>query len=401
VNKRNANLSAYLMINLVLTGILLIGVWRGEPLWDAAIRLPNLLVLLIIINTVLIFKESLMTRHRRKAPLPVEAYSGLRRVLGNRHDIDDRLLPDALLAVLTQTGDDGMSILLFEEGGFFTTLASAGRIPLQLSGARFQVESGELRLKHPGGLGEETLTPWEPLLHKVSFCSGITNLHLECVPLQILGKCKGLWVIVPTSKKRALPIDRQVPALFLENLLTLFLCRSQAANGMQIDISTGLLRYEGFCNAFETEIERSERYQQKMTLLLLSVAHFDNLAGSGRESVTKAVAAALRESLRRLDMSFSWKKAGCFAAVLTETDSEVACMVAERIVAAFHRGLPGKTLPGGITPQLHVGFATYATDASHGDGVLEKAEEALAASLERGGGVVAYGKISSLTTEGH
>ena len=51
MNKRFCNLNGYLLINLVLVGAVLIGVWRNQPLVDTNIRLTSLLLLLIIINS--------------------------------------------------------------------------------------------------------------------------------------------------------------------------------------------------------------------------------------------------------------------------------------------------------------------------------------------------------------
>lgn len=398
MSKKFANLNAYLLINLVLVSLLIAGLWRGEPLWDSTIRLPNLLVLVVLINAVLIFRESLRKSSIKTPSGRESTFSSLRKVLSGRFAMDECLLQDALTAVFEEAGGEGTILFKHEENGYFNPFASAGAIPAQLSGARLYAAERELRIKHPGSLGEECVCRWEPLLECVPFASNVTHLKLQLIPLRLLGVIKAIWVIIPGKFPLKRPLETSCP-LFLESILAILLCRSHLADGGGIDISTGLARYEGFRNAFETEVERSERYQQKMTLMLLTAAGFDEFSPSARDVVQKSIAAGIRDSLRRLDLSFSWEKPGSFAAILTETDSDVSQMVAERIVSASHRHLSGKNFPGGLETKISVGFATYPSDASHGDGLIEKAEEALACAVQKQLGVASYSDIHSPRTE--
>ena len=172
------------------------------------------------------------------------------------------------------------------------------------------------------------------------------------------------------------------------------MCNSHGGES-NTDQSTGLLKFSAFKDSLDLELDRSERYRQKMSLMILSVSKFKDLPKASKDGVQKAVAESLKESLRRFDLSFSWQKPGSFAAILTETDSDVAKMVGERIISSFQKNLSGsqaqvssKSAPS--VARMHIGFATYPTDASHSDGLLEKAQEALDCSLREDVGIVSF-----------
>lgn len=403
--KRNRfNLNAQLFVNLILVGILLIGLWRGEPVFDATIRLPNILVFLVIINTLIIFRESLKSTTQRFGAADFSYDDLLRQVLNKRECIDQNLLPDALMAVFQQSCGKGMALLKIEEKGFLGSITSTGAISPQFSGAKIFREEGFLKIRHPGGLGDEVLCSWPNPLDSWSFCSSVTQLCLQIVPLSIFGRVQALWINLPkTSLKHPSPNRKSgelkgIHALFLESMLALSLGRSESPCDCRAETDAGLMRFEGFQRAFETEVERSERYQQAMTLMLLSAPGLNNPSDSSCGAVQKAMTAALQDSLRRLDLSFQWRKPGEFAAVLTETNGEVARLVAERIVTAYAKHLSGKTASGQSEKSLAIGYAAYPADATHGDGLLEKAEEAMSFSRNHGG-IISFSSILELSNQ--
>jgi GGDEF domain-containing protein len=398
LNKRFANLNGYLLLNLILSGIVLIGLWRNQPVFDSSIRLTSLLILLIIINAILVIRESLCSEETpTRRPQPTSKIAGLRKVLHDQSDIGSSLLSDSLSTVLAQSTFEGMVILLFEEGGFFSPLATAGCISPQFAGSRFLIGGSELKLKHPGGLGEEKVCRWPFHLDHRYFQSSVTHLRMEITPLYLLGKCRGLWIALHDARSRRKAAPGQIHALFLESTLGLFLTQSQSAEGHAVDMQTGLLRFESFQKSFDIEVERSERYQQAMTLLLVSIEKYDEISPDRRENLRQAVGEALRESLRRLDLSFSWKQPGGFAAVLTETDTKVAKMVGDRIINCFRRHLVSAGLDKEFSSAIHAGFATYPSDASHGQGLLEMAEEALQYAREQNAAIISYPEIPKMS----
>ncbi|NLI77457.1 MAG: GGDEF domain-containing protein [Candidatus Riflebacteria bacterium] len=388
--------TAYLFGNLVILCLLLLGIWRGQPVWDTTLRLPNLLLILVILNTVLIFREGLPGRDGPAAgPRPVRDLSALRRVLANPATPDDRFVSEALNALLGQTRFAGLALYLFEEGGFGTRLAAAGQLPAQLTGARWVLRQGDLVLRHPGNLGEEVIPGWEAAWAPRPFRSGITRLRATLLPLHVLGNRLALLAGIPGGRAARGPhaVAPEAMALFLEGALGLHFSHVQAGEGRFLDSRTGLLRYESFRESFETEIERSERYNQSMTLLLLCLAPFEEFPEPVREALAKALAQALRGSLRRLDVMFCGKAPGEFAAILTETNAEIARLVAGRVLSAFQKQTQGKDAPKTHRARLYIGCATYPSDATHDAGLLEKAEEALAAARSRDVPVLAFGSL--------
>ncbi|HOY67913.1 MAG TPA: diguanylate cyclase [Candidatus Ozemobacteraceae bacterium] len=394
-----------LPVNLVLIGILLIGIWRGQAPFDTVIRLPSLLLILVVINTLLIFRESLCGsggtggcapagRASRSAHL--ERVSRLRRMLNTRiSGSDESQLPaDALGTLLGSTDQAAMALYTLDESGAFAQLATCGALPAQLTAARFVVQNGELVLRHPAGLGDEVIFRWETAPRHARHASAVTVLTIELVPLMMDGKPSALLVSMPkpSGPRFSKRLDAETAGMFLEGALARWQSSIRATEGRAHDHQTGLQRFEWFKEAFEIEVERSERYHQNLTLMLVDLTPCDDLPAGQREALRQAVAAALRDSLRRLDQAFVSSRPGKFAAILTETGSDVAARVTERVRQAFATRVGDLRR---LNPRLAIGTASYPSDATHGDGLREMAEEALAEAVKSGRPVVAYGSIHS------
>ncbi|HEY9071359.1 MAG TPA: hypothetical protein VIV61_13965, partial [Candidatus Ozemobacteraceae bacterium] len=325
-----------------------------------------------------------------------ERVSRLRRALNARvAGADESALPaDALGTLLGVTAQAGMALYTLDESGSFALLASCGGLPVQLSAARFVVQSGELVLRHPAGLGDETLCRWEAAPRLARHDSTVTVLTIELVPLTMDGKPTALLVSIPKPSGPRLEkwLDAETAGLFLEGALARWQSSIRATEGRAHDHQTGLQRFEWFKEAFEIEVERSERYHQNLTLMLVDLTPCDDLPAGQREPLRLAVAAALRDSLRRLDQAFVSNRPGKFAAILTETGSDVAARVTERVRQAFSSRVGDLRR---LNPRLAIGTASYPSDATHGDGLREMAEEALAEAVKSGRPIVAYGSIHS------
>jgi len=387
------NLNVYLFANLVSLCLLVIGLWRGQPTWDTSIRLPNILIFLVIINTILIFREGLLDYRRSKKTTDHNRLENLRKILSGRREIDDKLLSDAFAKVHQIIENSCGSLYMFEEKGFLDLLQSFGSIPSQLSSAKFQIIRDELQIRHPGGLGEEFIVSWNGFIKEIVFRSRVTCLTVVLVPLFLPGNRRGMWAIVTPSGCIPRKTPLQGLAMFLESVLTLSLTRSQSKDVRYLDPSTGLMCHDWFNDSLETEVERSERYNQSMTLMLISVCPFSELSDIQRDSIVKTMATALRESIRRLDLMFGGKSPGNFIAVLTETNMEVSRIVADRILSSFKKHAQAKEALRGLICKIHIGTATYPTDGTHGEGLLEKSGEALVNSQKRDVAVTAYGSM--------
>lgn len=150
------------------------------------------------------------------------------------------------------------------------------------------------------------------------------------------------------------------------------------------DALTGLLSRHAFLERLDQEHERSRRYPQPLSVLLLDVdglkAINDRGGHAAGDAALRAVGDAIRRGLRATDV-------GCrfggdeFAVMAPEADEAAARVLAERI-RALAEGMP---LPGGLRATVSVGVA----DARPGEGwtppgIVERADRALYAA-KRGG----------------
>ncbi|MBF0544886.1 MAG: diguanylate cyclase [Candidatus Riflebacteria bacterium] len=405
---KNENLNLYLFSNLILVVFLVFGIWKGDFWQDTTVKLPGILAFLVIINTFLIFRETFKTSFSPSESASSGPPSGkfslcsLRKLISERSNVDYSLLNDILSEFLGMTRDESSALFIAEEKGGFTMIASAGPLSTQITSSRFYLSEGYVILKYPGGLGEEKLFKWDSILTSTVFFSGITHLRARIIPLKGITDIRGFWMAITTPNSRKIAkFDREWLALYLEGILSLVCVQAKSAGNLMVDSKTGLMKYEGFKLTFETEIERSERYGQNMTLMYLKVSNFSNFSPAVKDRVQLAVAASLRDSLRKLDLMFLWDKPGVYAAILTETTPEVAKMVAQRIVSAFRKHISTAIKEMGEFPELslNAGTATYPCDSSHGTGLADKASDALETAIRKEVPFIAFGEIISTPGE--
>ncbi len=158
-------------------------------------------------------------------------------------------------------------------------------------------------------------------------------------------------------------------------------CRYQEAQElMYTDDLTGLYNHRYMQIALDHEVKRSQRYRLKFSLLFLDLDHFKDIndthghmAGS---MALKEVGRLLRSCVRDVDTLFRFG-GDEFAAVLVETDESTARIVAERIrkLIEGHAFLAEQGTPCYVT--VTAGFATFPTDATEKDLLLELADRAM------------------------
>ncbi len=158
-------------------------------------------------------------------------------------------------------------------------------------------------------------------------------------------------------------------------------CRYQNAQDlMYTDDLTGLYNYRYMQVALNQESRRSQRYGLKFSLIFLDLDRFKgvndrhgHLAGS---SALQEVARLLRGCVREVDTLFRFG-GDEFAALLVETDSATARVVAERIrkTIAEHHFLQDREQPCHLTATA--GFATFPSDALDCTELLDLADRAM------------------------
>ena len=143
------------------------------------------------------------------------------------------------------------------------------------------------------------------------------------------------------------------------------------------DALTGLLNRRAFLERLDQEHERSRRYPQPLSVLLLDVDRLKAINDRGGhaagDSALRAIGDAIRGGLRATDI-------GCrfggdeFAVMAPEADEAAARVLAERIRSLAE----GMRLPGGLRATVSLGVAC----AGPGEGwtppgIVERADRAL------------------------
>lgn len=396
-NQNRTNLNAYLFTNLAVVGVLLIGLWNRKPVWDVSIRFPNLLLILVIINTVLIFRETILAAgavrpaksktRNRIARKRSRNLNELRAILKNAEQIDETLLKKTLTRLQELSGSETVALYILEKNQC-RQVEAAGEIPVPLVGSRFLFKGDILTLKFPGNLGEEDLG--KTAGRALSFKSTITRLELTVLPLTLKNQKTGLCVFSSRENHKTPPISLVSTALYLETLLTLIESEKEGDDRRYLDKTTGLLRFSCFADSFETEVERSERYKQEMSLLSISIKNLTRLSDEEKNIAGKNLAASLKQSLRRLDLMFCGETDGEYLAILTETGVQVAGIVAQRVQKSFAKLSEKNDFMSKNGIVIRIGAATYPTDATHGQGLLEKSRESLLEADTTESGFKAY-----------
>ncbi len=146
------------------------------------------------------------------------------------------------------------------------------------------------------------------------------------------------------------------------------------------DDLTGLFNYRYLQSILDQEIRRSERYGLQFSLVFIDLDYFKevndrhgHLAGS---TALKEVAGLLRQSVREVDVLFRYG-GDEFTALLVETDSQGAAVVAERI----RRSVEEHTFlaESGICSRLTatVGYATFPENAADKKSIIDLADQAM------------------------
>ncbi len=219
-------------------------------------------------------------------------------------------------------------------------------------------------------------------LKKITAGSGFDSL---CVlPLYNEGELKGglvfgdgpLAMMDQTLPKERLHYLSEQVALGFENS-----CRYQDAQDlMYTDDLTGLYNYRYMNIALNQESRRSQRYGLKFSLIFIDIDRFKgindrhgHLAGS---AALQEIAGLLRGCVRDVDTLFRFG-GDEFAAMLVETDSAAARVVAERIrkSIADHTFLQDREQSCHLTATA--GYSTFPSDALDCTELLDLADRAM------------------------
>ena len=373
----------YLFVNLVLVVALLIGLWTKTSAWEARFDVGNLILFIIIVNTILLFKDFILSsypsrkeknvRKKAKSLMPLRAYV-------NSSTIDDNLLKTSIQKLKDISECEYLEISVLDKAQS-TILASAGNQPQLLAGTRFILNEGVLSIKHSGQLGIEEICKITEEHKPVKFKSALTRLRAALIPLNLSNARLGICIFY-NSKAPFLPkISLNNTGFFLETLISMVENSHNQVGGYK-DKTTGLILYKNYEELVDNELERSERYEQEMSLLTIKITDFDKLQDTEKPLISKNIASAMKQSLRRFDLMFYGKEPGSYYALLTESGVDEAEGIARRLQKEFNKLIKKLQLSTDKKLILVIGSATYQTDATHSVGLIEKSADACAMAIE-------------------
>lgn len=162
------------------------------------------------------------------------------------------------------------------------------------------------------------------------------------------------------------------------------------------DAMTGLDNFRRFEQDLSSEMQRAERYDRPLSLILLDIDHFksfnDTLGHQAGDALLAQLATVLRDCLRSVDKPARYGGEE-FVVLCPETGSPEARLIAERIRRAVEqtpfalvdkeRGEEGST-PRTTRVTVSVGFATFPRDAHTPRDLIREADKALYAAKDAG-----------------
>lgn len=152
------------------------------------------------------------------------------------------------------------------------------------------------------------------------------------------------------------------------------------------DPLTGLRNHQYFEDRLSEEIERAQREDQPLALLMIDIDNFktiNDLAGHrGGDRILKQIASAMRDSSRSTDVAC--RIGGDeFAMLAPDTEAEAALDVARRL-GGLVRKIEVPDLPGSANPTVSIGCSVYPRPAATGSELIENADAALYLAKQQG-----------------
>lgn len=287
-----------------------------------------------------------------------------------------QLLPLAVGTLLHETGAGRGFAFLIEKNHISRLFALTGLEESQAS------RLSHCLLPHLQGLSGISLLRHSQLRTTPAWPEDVQTVCL--FPLHCQKKLKGALVLmnpVESDLPYPLPSDNllflaEQAGLGFENAY-----RYEGARGLiYTDDLTGLYNHRYLQRALDQELRRSERYGLAFSLVFIDLDYFKNindthghLAGS---HTLREVAMLLRQSVREVDVVFRYG-GDEFTALLVETDSRGAAVVAERIRRSIesHTFLAGTGAASRLTAT--VGYSTFPENGNDKKSIIDLADQAM------------------------
>ncbi len=155
------------------------------------------------------------------------------------------------------------------------------------------------------------------------------------------------------------------------------------------DSLTGLYNRRKFLETVTTELERSQRLNRPLSVLMMDIDYFknynDTYGHQKGDEILSGIAKKLRKSLREYD-TLARYGGDEFVLLLPETDAQVAQKIAERLVQALREMniLISETDSIPIYLTLSIGIASYPSHANDLQTLMQAADYALYQAKQAG-----------------
>src|SRR5579863_3636651 len=242
------------------------------------------------------------------------------------------------------------------------------------------------------GLWQRALDAGKTLIENDVAKDSDSSLYLETassmsIPLVSFGQTLGVLVL-DTAKPGAFHVN---DTQSLESVADICATAIQNANYVErvkqlayLDGLTGIFNRRFFELRMAEELERAQRFNAGMSIIMIDIDHFkdlnDEFGHMLGDEVLRQVASLLHDQLRKFDVVCRYGGEE-FAILLSQTNPQHAIAVAEKL-----RGLvetwqfPG--LPRSVT--ISAGVATYPENALERDGLMKASDASLYAAKQAG-----------------
>lgn len=217
---------------------------------------------------------------------------------------------------------------------------------------------------------------------------------LACLPLSMKDDTFGVFLMASRKENFFSPYETKIFEVIAAHTATHIAnarMYQQVEKLAATDGLTGLFNHRYFQERLAAELERGERYKQKISLVLVDIDHFkkvnDTYGHPAGDKILKEVAKILTSSVRTVDVAARYGGEE-FAVVLVNTDSKGALETAERIRKIIENGK--FDIGGGAAIKItgSMGIAVFPDDTGLGEGsqrlLISKTDSALYLAKKQG-----------------
>ena len=210
-----------------------------------------------------------------------------------------------------------------------------------------------------------------------------------CVPIKISKEVVGV-VNAESNQLNAFSKDDERFLSTLADQLAIAIEKLRLFEEIQLqartDFLTGISNRRNFIELATKEFERSKRYNNSLTAIMIDLDNFkevnDSFGHAVGDIVLKAAAHKCKNQLREIDL-FCRYGGEEFAILLPQTDLEKSEMIADRLLKEFNQN-PIQIAEGSIHLTISIGVATMTSKIIHIDNLLNKADLALYEAKKKG-----------------